>query len=72
MLPYNAIASAKGEPAVWLINNENLSVTLRKVSVARYRKSDFVVTGGIAPDDLIVTEGGKFLKEGQAVAWEGK
>lgn len=72
VLPYNAIASAKGEPAVWLINNENHSVSLRKVSVARYRKSDFVVTGGIAPDDLIVTEGGKFLKEGQAVAWKGK
>ena len=72
VLPYNAIASAKGEPAVWLINSNNRSVSLRKVSVARYRKSDFVVTSGIASDDLIVTEGGKFLKEGQAVAWEGK
>ncbi len=38
----------------------------------RYRQSDFVVTGGVAAQDLIVTEGGKFLKEGQAVAWEGK
>ena len=48
------------------------SVSLRKIAVARYRQSDFVVTGGIAPQDLIVTEGGKFLKEGQTVAWEGK
>ncbi|MDL2410974.1 efflux RND transporter periplasmic adaptor subunit, partial [Rhizobium calliandrae] len=59
-------------PAVWLVNTENGSVSLRKISVGRYRKSDFVVTGGIAPDDLVVTEGGKFLREGQAVAWEGK
>jgi RND family efflux transporter MFP subunit len=72
VLPFNAIASDKGEPAVWLVNNETRSVSLRKVAVARYRKSDFVVTSGIAPNDLIVTEGGKFLKEGQAVAWEDK
>ncbi|WP_209855870.1 efflux RND transporter periplasmic adaptor subunit [Rhizobium herbae] len=72
VLSYSAIASAKGEPAVWLVDSESRSVSLRKVTVARYRKNDFVVTGGIAPNDLIVTDGGKFLKEGQAVAWEGK
>ena len=72
VLPYNAIASAKGEPAVWLVDTQNSSVSLRKISVARYRKGDIVVTGGIASNDLVVTEGGKFLREGQAVAWEGK
>ncbi len=72
VLPYTAITSARGEPAVWVVNAENRSVSLRKISVGRYRKSDFVVTGGIAPNDPIVTEGGKFLKEGQEVAWEGK
>ncbi|SOC47029.1 RND family efflux transporter MFP subunit [Rhizobium subbaraonis] len=72
VLPYNAIASAGGDPAVWLVKTENGSVSLRKVSVDRYRKGDFVVTGGIAPNDLIVTEGGKFLKEGQTVAWGGQ
>jgi len=72
ILPAGAIASAMGEPAVWLINPENRSVSLRKIAVASYRKSDLIVAGGIAPQDLIVTEGGKFLKEGQAVAWKGK
>jgi membrane fusion protein, multidrug efflux system len=72
VLPYTAIASAEGEPAVWLVNAENRSVSLRKISIGRYRQGDFVVTDGVAPHDLIVTEGGKFLKEGQAVAWEGK
>ncbi|WP_040677897.1 efflux RND transporter periplasmic adaptor subunit [Rhizobium mesoamericanum] len=72
VLPYTAIASAAGEPAVWLVNPKNHSVSLRKISVGRYRQNDFVVTGGVAAPDVIVTEGGKFLKEGQAVAWEGK
>lgn len=72
VLPYTAIASAEGEPAVWLVNTQNQSVSLRKISIGRYRQSDLVVTGGVAAHDLVVTEGGKFLKEGQAVAWEGK
>ncbi|MDL2400310.1 efflux RND transporter periplasmic adaptor subunit [Rhizobium mayense] len=72
VLPYTAIASADGEPAVWLVNTQNHTVSLRKISVGRYRQSDFIVTRGVAPQDLVVTEGGKFLKEGQAVAWEGK
>ncbi|KAA0678931.1 efflux RND transporter periplasmic adaptor subunit [Neorhizobium sp. P12A] len=72
VLPYTAIASAEGEPAVWLVNTQNHSVSLRKIALGRYRQSDFVVSSGVAPDDLVVTEGGKFLREGQAVAWEGK
>lgn len=72
ILPSSAIASAMGAPAVWVVDTATCSVSLREVSVARYRTSDFIVTGGIAPQDLIVTEGGKFLKEGQAVAWEVK
>jgi membrane fusion protein, multidrug efflux system len=71
-LPAGAIASAMGEAAVWHIDPASRSVSLRKIEVARYRTSDLIVAGGIAPQDLIVTEGGKFLKEGQTVAWEGK
>jgi membrane fusion protein, multidrug efflux system len=71
-VPAGAIASAMGEAAVWHIDPASRSVSLRKIEVARYRTSDLIVAGGIAPQDLIVTEGGKFLKEGQTVAWEGK
>ncbi|RDJ02971.1 efflux RND transporter periplasmic adaptor subunit [Rhizobium grahamii] len=72
VLPFNAMASDKGGTAVWLVNTEHHTATLRRISVDRYRKSDFVVADGIAPNDLVVTEGGKFLREGQAVAWKGK
>jgi RND family efflux transporter MFP subunit len=70
VLPSNAMASAGGVPAVWIIDTASRSVSLRKVSVSRYRTQDFIVTGGIAPQDLIVTDGGKLLREGQTVAWE--
>ncbi len=57
---------------MWLVAPGNSSVSLRKIVVARYRDGDVIASGGIAPQDLIVTEGGKFLKEGQTVAWEDK
>ncbi|GLS33465.1 acriflavin resistance protein [Mesorhizobium albiziae] len=72
VLPSSAMASAGGMPAVWIIDTASRSVSLRKVSVSRYQTSDFIVTGGITPQDLIVTDGGKFLREGQAVVWEVK
>lgn len=72
VLPFSAIASDNGEPAVWVVHAESKSVALHRISVGRYRKSDLIVASGINPSDLVVTEGGKFLKEGQAVAWEGK
>lgn len=72
ILPAGVIASAMGEPAVWLIDPATRSVSLRKIAVAKYRQNDLIVAGGIAPQDLIVTEGGKFLRESQPVVWEGK
>jgi RND family efflux transporter MFP subunit len=72
ILPSSAIASARGKPAVWIIDTANHSASLRAVSVSSYRTSDFIVTDGVTTQDLVVTEGGKFLKEGQALAWEVK
>ncbi|MGX5805393.1 efflux RND transporter periplasmic adaptor subunit [Bradyrhizobium sp. Arg314] len=72
ILPSSAMASAEGEPAVWVINKNNSSASIRKVAVSRYRTEDFIVTDGVDPEDLVVTEGGKFLEEGRPVAWESK
>ena len=72
ILPAGAMASAQGEPAVWVIDPAIHSVSLRKIAIDRYRTGDIIIAGGIRPKDLIVTEGGKFLKEGQLVAWEEK
>ncbi|KAA3450311.1 efflux RND transporter periplasmic adaptor subunit [Mesorhizobium sp. SARCC-RB16n] len=72
ILPSSAMASDGGEPAVWVIDRKNSSVSMRKITVARYRTKDFIVTDGIRPEDLVVIEGGKFLEDGRVVAWENK
>ncbi|GLU29885.1 efflux RND transporter periplasmic adaptor subunit [Brucella sp. NBRC 12950] len=70
ILPSSAMTSAGGEPAVWVIDTKNHSASIRKITVSRYRTGDVVVTGGIGSSDLVVTQGGKFLEDGRAVAWE--
>ncbi|HDX8863257.1 TPA: efflux RND transporter periplasmic adaptor subunit [Klebsiella michiganensis] len=70
LLPASAIASQKGHPAVWVVDEKKHTVSLRQVTVSRYRTHDFIVMQGVKPQELIVAEGGKFLSEGQAVRWE--
>ncbi|WP_409160535.1 efflux RND transporter periplasmic adaptor subunit [Pectobacterium sp. B2J-2] len=70
ILPASAITSRRGHPAVWVVDAQKKTVSLRQVSVSRYRTDDFIVTQGVKPQELIVSEGGKFLSEGQAVRWE--
>ncbi|MCE6074630.1 efflux RND transporter periplasmic adaptor subunit [Agrobacterium vitis] len=72
VLPWSAMASANGQPAVWAVNAADSSVKLRKIDIARYRVGDFVVASGVAPGDIIVTDGGKFLTDGQVVAFKEK
>ena len=72
VLPWSAMTSAKGEPAIWTVDAATGAVSLRTVTVDRYRTADFIVTGGVAAQDRVVVEGGKFLREGQAVTWEDK
>lgn len=71
-LPASAMTSADGEPAVWVIDPATKAVSLRGVTVSQYRTGDFLVASGISPGELVVTEGGKFLREKQLVDWEGK
>lgn len=72
VVPASAMTSAAGEPAVWIIDPATNAVSLKKVLVDRYGTADVVVSSGISEDQIVVTEGGKFLRENQVVAWELK
>ncbi|MCA7011319.1 efflux RND transporter periplasmic adaptor subunit [Dickeya dadantii] len=68
-LPWTSIDSHYGEPTVWVINTSNHEVSMRKITVAQYRSEDFIVTGGLKPNEWVVADGGRFLREGQLVSW---
>lgn len=67
VLPWTALTSRGDAPAVWTIDPTSNRVALRPVTIAAYEKERVVVRGGLSPGQLVVTEGGKFLREDQMV-----
>ncbi len=67
LLPWSAMASVDGKPAVWLIDSKSSKVGLQPVQVSDYETGQFTVTKGLKDGDLVVSEGGKLLRSGQRV-----
>jgi RND family efflux transporter MFP subunit len=72
LLPWSAMASSAGDPAVWVLDSASKTVTMKKIDVAEYQTGRFAVSGGLAPNELVVVEGGKFLRPGQVVSATSK
>ncbi|OJF89776.1 efflux RND transporter periplasmic adaptor subunit [Pararhizobium antarcticum] len=70
-LPWSAMASDAGRPAVWLIDSKTGAVSLRRVVVAAYSTQRFSVESGVSEGDIVVSNGTKFLSAGDLVSHEG-
>jgi RND family efflux transporter MFP subunit len=66
-LPPSAIFEKNGSPAVWVLDQQSSSLTLRSITVARYEANTVVVASGLAKGDIIVTAGVNTLTVGQKV-----
>lgn len=71
-LPWSAMASADGEPAVWVVNPQTQVVSERAVTLQRYEPEAFIVSAGVSPGEMVVTQGGQFLADGMKVTWEAR
>lgn len=68
ILPWSAMASVDGNPAVWLIDPQSKKVSLQVVQVSDYDTGQFAVIDGLNDGDLVVSEGGKLIRTGQLVS----
>lgn len=66
-LPWSAMGSYAGRPAVWIVDPKTHSVSLRPVEVSNYRTERFSVSAGVAEGDIVVSNGTKFLSDGQVI-----
>jgi multidrug efflux pump subunit AcrA (membrane-fusion protein) len=66
-LPLSAIFEKDGSPAVWVLDQQSSSLTLRPITVARYEANTVVVASGLANGDIVVTAGVNTLTVGQKV-----
>jgi RND family efflux transporter MFP subunit len=71
ILPWNALTSAAKGPAVWVVDPKTNVVHLQDIVVESYDTDAFVVGSGLAVGERVVTDGGKLLRPGQVVTFDG-
>lgn len=66
-VPMSAIFQQGTQPAVWLVDRQSGIVSLRPVTIARWRNDTAAISGGVRDGDLVATAGVHKLEEGQQV-----
>lgn len=70
VLPWTALASVNGKPAVWTVDPQSGKVSTTPITVAAYRSEQVIVADGVAPGDVVVTAGGQMLRPGEVVSYD--
>ncbi len=67
VLPWTALATEAGEPAVWVLDPKTNTVERRRIHIFLYEKGRILVSDGLEPGTIVVSEGTKLLRNGQTV-----
>jgi len=70
-LPASALTRANGHPAVWVVDPQAQTVSLREVEVLRYDSASVVIDQGLETGETVVTAGVQVLRPGQKVRLSG-
>ncbi len=68
-LPLSALKESQGQTAVWLVDPNTMTVSLKTVDVAGADGNEAVISQGLKPGDVVVTAGVHVLTPGQKVKW---
>ncbi|MER8752395.1 efflux RND transporter periplasmic adaptor subunit [Mesorhizobium sp. M1050] len=71
ILPWQALTSSNGQPAVWLVDPASKKVTVAPVDILAYGSGVIVVDKGLEPGQHVITAGGQLLSPGQTVEIAG-
>lgn len=66
-IPASALMKIERQPAVWIVDLAEMSVSLRNVAVARFDPASVLVSDGLEAGDIIVTAGVQALHPGQKI-----
>ena len=67
-LPPGSLASAAGQPSVWIVDPATSAVSARPITIARYETDRVIVAAGLRPGDLVVTRNAQKMSPNQTVA----
>jgi RND family efflux transporter MFP subunit len=68
-LPWSAMTSKDGKPAVWIVDPASSAVSARAVDVSGYETGSFIVKSGVSEGEVVVADGTKFLRPGEIVSY---
>lgn len=71
LLPWQALTSAAGKPAVWIVDPSSKAVTETPVEVLAFDSGIIAVDKGLQEGQSVVTAGGQLLSTGQTVEIAG-
>lgn len=71
VVPWNALMATGATPAVWVVDPQTRTVSLKPVTIDSYETGAVVINGGLQPGERVVVDGGKLLSVGQSVSYEG-
>jgi RND family efflux transporter MFP subunit len=66
-IPASALTEANRQPAVWIVDPANLTVSMRTIELQRFDPGTVVVAHGLETGDIVVTAGVQALHPGQKV-----
>ena len=66
-IPATALTKFNSQPAVWIVDPSNRTVSIRNIDVLRYDPARVAVSGGLTTGDVVVTAGVQALHPGQKV-----
>ena len=66
-IPATALTRFNQQPAVWIVDSSNLTVTIRNVEVLRFDPASVAISEGLDTGELVVTAGVQALHPGQKV-----
>jgi RND family efflux transporter MFP subunit len=66
-IPATALTKFNNQPSVWIVDPQNLTVSMRNVDVLRFDQATVAVSRGLDTGEVIVTAGVQALHPGQKV-----
>jgi multidrug efflux pump subunit AcrA (membrane-fusion protein) len=66
-VPATALTRANQQPAVWIVDPANQTVSMRNVDVLRFDQAQVAVSQGLDTGEIVVTAGVQALHPGQRV-----
>ncbi|MCM2504955.1 efflux RND transporter periplasmic adaptor subunit [Aureimonas altamirensis] len=68
IVPWSALASDAGRPAVWIVDTDRGTTQLRPVRIEAYETGRIILAGGVEPGEAVVVDGTKFLRPDEKVS----